>query len=210
MESVSPAVDHSSESSPPFVGSTRQELESLLPPQQTIVTALELAAGGQTADSPALVETKLPDSHNQAYKLRLQGMAVSDIAARFGVCRETIWRWCRAVADEFTRQLETTPAFNIIAEQFKRLRDLEEENRTAAAGAKSERAKAMFFAVALKALQAQNELLLDVGILDRAPDKLFSVVTNARPQPEKVPREHRSRQELISDLVDKLSRATHL
>lgn len=196
---------------PPIAGSTQAELEALLP-APTVITALELAAG-ETAGadhSPALVETKLPDSHNQAYKLRLQGMAVGDIAAKFGVCRETIWRWCKLVEQEFLRQLETTPAFNIIAEQFKRLRDLEEENRQAAAGAKSERAKAMFFAVALKALQAQNELLLDVGILDRAPDKLFSVVTNARPQPDKVPREHRSRQELISDLVDKLSRATHL
>jgi hypothetical protein len=194
------------------VSSTRSELEALLPPQQTVITALELAAG-ETAGAnhtPAMVETKLPDSHNQAYKLRLQGMAVGDIAAQFGVCRETIWRWCKLVEQEFLRQLETTPAFNIIAEQFKRLRDLEEENRTAAAGAKSERAKAMFYAVALKALQAQNELLLDVGILDRAPDKLFSVVTNARPQPQQVPREHRSREQLINDLLDKLSRATHL
>ena len=49
------------------------------------------------AETPALVQTELSDNYHEAYRMRLQGVAVGEIAARFGKDRATIWRWAKAV-----------------------------------------------------------------------------------------------------------------
>ena len=165
------------------------------------------------ADSPALLETKLPDDWHKAYSFRLQGMPVGEIAQKFGVERTSIWRWAKAVETEFLDYLEQTPQFNIISEQFKRLRDLEELNRQAAAAAKSERAKAMFLQNAMKAITAQNDLLLDVGIFERAPERLFKVVQTMKPiDTEQIAQKqsNRTREEIVASLIQQLNRATQL
>jgi hypothetical protein len=164
-------------------------------------------------DIPALCETRLPDEWSRAYSLRLQGMPAGEIAEKFGVCRESIWRWCKAIEKEYLDYLEKNPQFNIVGEQFKRLRDLEEENRKAATAAKSERAKAMFLANAMKAITAQNDLLLDVGIFERAPERLFKVVATVKPiDPQELESKasNRTREEIVSELIDRLGRSTQL
>src|SRR5262245_54353734 len=101
------------------------------------------ATSAPAPEPPGLLESALPRDYHQAYKLRLAGIAVAEIAAKFGKDQTTIWRWCKAVENEYVNYLETTPTFNMVAEQLKRLRDIEEECRRAAANERSGRARAM-------------------------------------------------------------------
>jgi transposase-like protein len=162
-------------------------------------------------DRPALLESKLPDEYHAVYKLRLQGVAVAEIAKRHNIDRTTVWRWCKLIESEFIDYLEKSPTFNIVAEQFKRLRETEEENRKAAACAKSERAKALFLAGALKCVEAQNDLLLNVGVFERAPERLFKVVANVKPtarQEEAEKLDAQTREERIARIHEMIARAS--
>jgi predicted DNA-binding protein (UPF0251 family) len=171
--------------------------------------ALSPATVSQTIPE-SLLETALDPEYHEAYKLRLSGMPVHEIAKKLGVDRTTIWRRCREVEREFASQLEKTPQFNILAVEIKRLIDLEELSRQFADNSKSERAKALHIGNAIKACQARQKLLLDAGVLEREPTKIFSAIVDLKTasQNKKKPGELRSREELIEDVIRKLGNAT--
>ena len=68
----------------------------------------------------------------------------------------------------------------------------------------------MMLAQALKAVQAQNDLLLDTGIFERAPDRLFKVVASVKPTEIVGATEtvHRSREQAIKFLIEKMMKAS--
>lgn len=160
-------------------------------------------------DLPALVETTLPDSFHQCYRLKLAGVPVTEIASRFGIDRTTVWRHCRAVEQEFADQLEKSPQFNILALEIKRLTDLEEQLRDKATHCKSERAAVMALAAAAKTAEMRQKLLLDTGILDREPSKMYQAILNIKQPDKRSDDESKAfdRADTISRLIEKAGKS---
>lgn len=162
-------------------------------------------------DRPALLESKLPDEYHAVYKLRLQGVAVAEIAKRHNIDRTTVWRWCKAVEREFADYIEQTPVANIIYEQLMRLRDIEQEQRKAAANPTYEKNKVGFLSEARKSVEAQNKLLFDCGIFEKAPERQYKIVANVKPsarQEEADKLDSQTRQERIARIMEMIGRAT--
>ena len=82
------------------------------------IAAVE-GAGGVTV--PERVE--LANEGMEAYRLKLAGHGMSEIATKLGVDRTTIWRWIQRVETEAVDQLSKRPIFNIISEEIARLTD---------------------------------------------------------------------------------------
>lgn len=152
-------------------------------------------------------ESGLPQSHHDAYRLKLQGISPDDIGKRFCVSRVTVWRWCKAVEAEYRESIETEPVLNQIASEIARLDDLEQQNRDAAAKARAGRERALFLSEARKCAGQRANLKLSVGILPRAPEKLFAAVADLRPADLANPNDNpstRSRDDIIAELIGRL------
>ena len=167
----------------------------------------------KSVDTPSLLESSLPDSYHAAFKMKLAGVPVSEIAAKLGIDRTTVWRHCREVEREFAAALESSPQFNMLALEVKRLCDLEEINRTEAAKAKSERSRAMLLNNALKCCQVRQQLLLDTGIFDRVASKMFQAIVNLKPvDPKELEskQSNRTREEIVAELITRLGNSSQL
>ena len=159
------------------------------------------------AIGPAPTESTLPKQYNEAYRMRLAGHGMQEIADTFGVDRTTVWRWCCKVEEEAQTQLANEPIFNIVAREVSRLTDLEEQARTAAETAKSDRAKALYLSEARRAAVSRQQLLLSTGIVPKAPEQIFRVTADMKPDdgtrkaPLIIPRD-----EAIQQLIDSMQR----
>lgn len=175
-------------------------MEAVLPILQPAPVALA-PQPGRIADS------ELPDSYHETYRLKMAGLGPSEIGKRQGICRTQVWRRCRAVETEFVAQLESKPVFNILAEECKRLLDIEEKARQAAEATTSSRSKAAFYAEARRCCVARTNLYLSTGILPRIPDQIFKVVGTFKPAEmanQSGPK--RSREQIIEDLIETMSK----
>lgn len=167
----------------------------------TTITALQ-AAGNPPAES------SLPKQYQDAYRMKLAGRAMQEIADNFSVDRSTIWRWCRQVEAEAQSQLADEPVLNIIAREVARLTDLEEQSRAGAEAAKSDRAKAMYLSEARRAAVSRQNLLTATGIIPRAPEQIFRVTADLKPNEviestdERLPRD-----EAIQQLIERMQRS---
>ena len=169
-----------------------------------IVTVPVVAASTAIAASPAN-ESSLPKQYHEAYRMKLSGQSIQDIADTFSVDRVTIWRWCKAVEAEAVSQLADEPVLNIIAREVSRLTDLEEQTRAGAANTKSDRSKAMFLSEARRAAVSRQNLLIATGIIPKAPDQIFRVTADLKPTDKvETPEERLSRDEAIKQLIDKM------
>lgn len=172
-----------------------------LPESPTVVTAL------QQVQSPPN-ESSLPKQYQDAYRMKLAGRAMQEIADTFSVDRTTVWRWCSKVEQEAQSQLADEPVLNIIAREVARLTDLEEQARTGAEVAKSDRAKAMYLSEARRAAVSRQNLLTATGIIPRAPEQIFRVTADLKPNEVVESNEERlTRNEAIGQLIDKMQRS---
>ena len=170
----------------------------------TVVTAL------QQVQSPPN-ESSLPKQYQDAYRMKLAGRAMQEIADTFSVDRSTIWRWCRQVEAEAQSQLADEPVLNIIAREVARLTDLEEQARQGAGNSKSDRAKAMYLSEARRAAVSRQNLLTTTGIIPKAPDQIFRVTADLKPSEViESPDERLPREEAIQQLIEKMQRSRFL
>lgn len=161
--------------------------------------------------TPAPDESSLPKNFHDAYKMKLSGRSVQEIADSFGVDRTTIYRWCCKVETEAQEQLANTPVFNIISQEVARLTDLEEQARQGAENTVSDRSKAMFLAEARRAAVARQNLLISVGIVPKAPEHIFRVTAEMRPgNIGEKPFDSMPRNEALEKLVDAMQRSRTL
>lgn len=161
-----------------------------------------------TPQKPELPESQLDRRFHEAYRQKLAGRKMQEIADSFGVDRSTVWRWCRQVETEALQQLADEPVFNHIVREANRLTDVEEQAREAALNAKSDRAKVMFLGEARRAAVSRQNLLVTTGIFPKAPEQIYRITANLKPQDilaedrtEKLPRN-----EAIGELIDALQR----
>lgn len=141
-----------------------------------------LPAPTQQPQQPPVVESALPQTHHEAYRMKLAGRAIQDIAESYGVDRTTIWRWCKAVEAEARKQIAGEPVFNLIVREIIRLTDLEEQARVGAENTKSDRAKGIYLSEARRAAVARQNLLITTGIFPKAPEQVFRITANMKPQ----------------------------
>lgn len=168
----------------------------------------------QTADErEQLTESTLPETHHQAFAMRLQGKSVSAIAQHFGVDRTTVWRWIQKVAAEFREQLENEPTFNIFAREVQNLDDLERQARENAERTNSDRARTGFLAEARRCCTARTNLLLTCGVIPKAPEHLYRATVNLKPEDLKESaddEENMSRQEAIAQCILRMQKEKSL
>lgn len=137
--------------------------------------------GGDTSADPA-EESSLPKHWHEAFRLRLAGEGVSEIAAKYGVDRTTIWRWIQRVEEEAANQLAIEPVFNIISREVARLTDLETQSRAAALNCPDDsKAKIGHLDQARRCQIARTSLLLRIGLIPSLPEKVFTVINDYRP-----------------------------
>lgn len=165
----------------------------------------------QAASQVGQVESALDQRFHDAYRMKLAGRAMQDIADTFGVCRETVWRWCCKVEIEAQEQLANVPVFNIIAREVARLDDLEQQARASAEATKSDRAKAIFLSEARRAAVSRQSLLLSVGIIPKMPDQIFRVTATFKPdEGAAIPPERIPRTEAIARLIESMETARRI
>lgn len=188
-------------------------LVAALPAFAPAETFSEVRADDIADESPGLLKTTLPDHYHEIYLARTRGERVGVLAERYKCDRTTIWRRIKAVQDEFALALEKSSAFNIVSEIYARLISLEQENRLAASTEKSGRAKSMLLKNCQSCLVAQADLLMSVGILEKTPEKIYRITQTPKPidsQELESKQSNRTREEIVSELIDRLGRATQL
>jgi len=166
---------------------------------------METQAALTTVQAPAVQppESGLPKTHHDAYRMKLAGRAIQDIADTYKVDRTTVWRWCKAVEQETMSQLADEPVFNLIVREVSRLTDNEEQARDGAEQTTSDRAKAMFLAEARRAAVSRQNLLITTGIFPKAPEQIYRVTATMKPKTENdESTELLSRAESINALIE--------
>jgi hypothetical protein len=155
-------------------------------------------------------ESSLPRHWHDAYRLRLAGEGVSNLAERFKVDRTTIWRWISRVEEEAAKQLATEPIFNIISREVARLTDLEAQSRAAALNlADDAKAKIGHLDLARRCCMARTSLLLRIGLLPALPEKVFNVINDNRPMSmlDEPAETSYTREEVIQTLIASMTKA---
>ncbi|ADB15134.1 hypothetical protein Psta_0446 [Pirellula staleyi DSM 6068] len=174
--------------------------EQLLTTEATQLPIESPQAEGLTAEA-----SSLPKQYSEAYRMKLAGCSMQEIADSFSVDRTTIWRWCQKVEAEAQAQIANEPVFNIIVRELARLTDLEEQARTAAENAKSDRAKAMYISEARRAAVSRQSLLLSTGIIPKVPDQIFRVTATMKPSDQQEqPVERLNREEAIAQIISRM------
>jgi hypothetical protein len=74
---------------------------------------------------------------------------------------------------------------------------------------RSERAKVMALATAMKCAETRQQLLLDTGILTREPSKMYQAILNIKQpeSPQPGAGDTRSREEIIESMIEKLQKS---
>lgn len=164
-------------------------------------------AGGQVGQT-TLPESTLDQRFNDAYRLKLAGRPIKEIADHFKVDRVTIWRWCKQVEGEALQQIADEPVFNLIVRGVARLNDIEEQARDAALKTKSDRAKVMFLGEARRAAISRHNLLITTGFFPKAPEQIFRVTASMKPHEMDVGEAGplRDRKETIGELIEAMQR----
>ena len=160
---------------------------------------------------PTTPQSELDARFHAPYRMKLAGKPVQEIADSFGVCRETIWRWTKAVESEAQSQLANEPIFNMISREVARLTDLEEQARQGAETTKSDRAKAIYLSEARRAAVSRQGLLLSVGIIPKMPDQIFRVTATFKPEDGTAqPTDRLPRNEAIAKLIESMETARRI
>lgn len=163
-----------------------------------------------------VAESRLPDTHHLAYRMRLAGKrvgGVGGIAAHFHKRRETIWRWCQLVEAEYRKLVEHEPVLNQISREVAGLTDLEMQARENLEASTNDRAIIGFLGEARKAATARQNFLLTVGVLPKEPERLYTATVEFKPMDDGTDDDNtplRSRQEMIETLIDALSKGRTL
>jgi len=144
--------------------------------------------------------TRLKDIDQQTYRMRMTH-SVEETAKHFGITRSAVWRRCQRVEQHARELIEKTPIVNLIVQEIEALADLERQSRELAENATNDRSKLGYLGEARRARIAKQKLMLDTGILPREPTAIYSIVQNLKPTDDKKPARHRSRDELIEDII---------
>lgn len=171
-------------------------------PVPSTITALQ-AAG------PPPTESTLPKAYHEAYRMRLAGEGMQQIADRFAVDRTTVWRWMQKVESEAQEQLANEPVFNILTREILRLTDLEEQNRQAAETAKTDRARVAYLCEARRAAVSRQALLVTTGIVPKVPEQIFRVTAEMKPDDgtRSKSEERLPRGEAIEEIISAMQRS---
>lgn len=166
----------------------------LIPKNDGIIKALEDLSDIRAAPPEQKVDAS-KDRVEKVLDLKMRGISNSAIAKALGVDPTTIWRDLKRARDSYRETLEQEPAANIIADTLMFLDKVEEvclfEASQASAvetrvdpktgevireGSPNAKNKFQFIRAALTAREMKVKLMLDTGVLQREPDKLYHTI----------------------------------
>ena len=142
--------------------------------------------------------------HREAYRLKLAGQKIEQIARVMKVDERTVYRWLNAYRKAYCKSMAGTPAVNLIADQAVEYAYIADEARKAADATKSETQKRGFWMVAIKAAKARQELLLETGIMPKEPERLYTLTQAMKPKEPERREEARSREEIEQEIIEML------
>ncbi|MCE9546110.1 MAG: helix-turn-helix domain-containing protein [Planctomycetia bacterium] len=149
------------------------------------------------------------DQHREAFRLKMAGEKPAEIAQRFGVDVSTVYRWFEKHREAYRLTLENSTSVNIIADEVARLDSLERDALKSAEQSISERAKQGHRRIALQAMKARQQLLLECGVIPKEPTKIYSVVSQMKPSElQETAGRQRTDDEIRQDLVRLLGEDT--
>ena len=166
-----------------------------------------------------------------AFEWKMRGIPIPHISRMFGVNPSTIYRWLSRYAQDYREHLENQPKANIIAESLQFINRLEEvcmyEITQLDGGGDAEvdpdtgevtrtrsnnevNQKVKWVDTALKCERTRLRLMLDTGVLEKEPEKIYHTLRGKDEGADKRVEEDRTEEELMSDINDLLKKGRRI
>lgn len=166
----------------------------------TVAIAVSKASPPAPSVAPAAVAADKPV---QAYRLKMQGYTVEQIATNMRVCQRTIHRWLTKHKEEYATQLQSQPGVNVLAEHIAALEEMERLAMQDYRRSSGNRDRHSFLKAAMNARQQIIDLQLKVGVMPSSPSQLHVSVQDSSPLASAAEKEASlSREELTARLIE--------
>ena len=173
---------------------------------------------------PELASMPVEDRGEFLYGLRIKGFKVDQLAKRYKVDRSTIYRWIKDYMQAFRDDFEQQTKADILTEELVFLEHLQEvslyEMQRAdydePTGAKtssvdSKMVKLNFLKAVLQIRQTRQNLLLNIGILPKQPERIYhKMADEKRDEDKEAGRAEKSPDEMKANILRLLSQAPSL
>jgi transposase len=185
----------------------------------TLIDILDTLAKKKSALSGSLEQRTVEASrvseeerHSKALALKYKGIPLDAIADQFKVTVRTLYRWFSESNKQYREQrFEDEDGIDLLSENMATLEQFERVCMYEVTQSRDDRGiRAKFLALAMKARKAKIDLQLEVGLISREPSKLYTTVRHEG----QIVDEHaaavvsnRSREQLLEDLIERLSKA---
>lgn len=151
------------------------------------------------------------ERHREAYLMKRSGEQIKAIASKFGVDVRTIHRWLMTYEENYRKALEEKPMVNLIAEEVAKLDEMEHTARKLASASRSDAHCRGYLNLALKALIAKQQFLLNVGVLPTEPAKIYTTISSNQPGDSRTSSsDERSDEEIQQNIIELLKHARSL
>ena len=131
-------------------------------------------------ESPEVRPERL-EQMRRAFSLHLGGSTYDEIGEALDVSRASVGRLLSEYRTLYRKQLENVPTLHLISERLAKYESIAESAMRDAESATSDRARQSHSTVALKAMRAFDALALDVGVLPKEPDRIYSATIDLKP-----------------------------
>ena len=133
----------------------------------------------------------------RAFDLKMRGQRLEKIADDLGCSRSTVIRLLSDYRELYAKRLNESPAIHRISEHLAKLEGLENDARERAETAGSDRDRQGYLRLVLRAIKAQNDLMLATGLIPKEPEKIYALTHSLDSEPDD---EERTEDEIRQDV----------